>query len=153
QSTIGSGLHLPQGVAVDASGNVYIADTGNMRVLKETFSAGSYTQSTVVTGTASNGFIAVAVDASGNVYVADYIGNQVLKETFSAGSYTQSTVGTGLNFPASVAVDAGGNVYIANGANNNVLIVPPSDPACATAGDCTTVGTSLDFPQGVAVDA
>ncbi|WP_197414090.1 NHL repeat-containing protein [Terracidiphilus gabretensis] len=153
QSTIGSGLRLPQGVAVDASGNVYIADTGNTRVLKETFSSGSYTQSTVVTGTASNGFIAVAVDASGNVYVADFIGNQVLKETFSAGSYTQSTVGTGLNFPASVAVDAGGNVYIANGENNNVLIVPPSDPACATAGDCTTVGTSLNFPQGVAVDA
>ena len=45
---IGSGLNRPDGVAVDGSGNVYIADTDNNRVLKETpWSEGSYTQSTV----------------------------------------------------------------------------------------------------------
>ena len=45
-----SGLNVPEGVAVDGSGNVYIADTGNNRVLKETLSGGSYTQSTVGSG-------------------------------------------------------------------------------------------------------
>ena len=47
QTTIGSGLSFPNGVAVDGSGNVYIADTNNNQVLKETLSGGNYTQSTV----------------------------------------------------------------------------------------------------------
>jgi len=59
-----------------------------LRVLKETLSAGSYTQS-VVANSADNGlgsFYDVAVDGSGNVYIADCSNNRVLKETLSSGS-------------------------------------------------------------------
>ena len=82
-------------MAVDGSGNVYIADTGNNRVLKETLvgrqlhAEHGRQRPELPPG--------VAVDGSGNVYIADSGNNRVLKETLSGGNYTQSTVGSGLN--------------------------------------------------------
>ena len=112
---------------MDGSGNVYISNLNNSLVLKETPSAGSYTQS-IVANSATNGLYEprqVAVDGSGNVYIADTQNGRVLKETLSAGSYTQSVVANsaanGLSYPVGVAVDGSGNVYIAddfNTANN-----------------------------------
>ena len=96
QSTIGSGLNGPSGVAVDGSGNIYIADNGNNRVLKETPNGSSYTQTTIDTGL--NFPLGVAVDGSGNVYVADANNSRVLKETPNGSSYTQTTT------PSSLAV-------------------------------------------------
>jgi len=78
-----NGVYQPCGVAVDGSGNVYIANAGYNEVLKETLSAGSYIQSVVANG-ATSGLsypCALAVDGSGNVYIADSENNQVLKET------------------------------------------------------------------------
>ena len=50
EDTADSAFYAPYAVAVDCSGNIYVADTKNQRVLKETLSGGSYTQSTVGTG-------------------------------------------------------------------------------------------------------
>ena len=66
---IGSGFNTPSGVAVDASGNVFVADPANNAV-QEIVAAGGY----VTVYTIGSGFSApnaVAVDASGNVFVAD----------------------------------------------------------------------------------
>jgi DNA-binding beta-propeller fold protein YncE len=96
QSTVASGGMTPAAVAVDANGNVYIADTGNDRVLKETPTGGGYTQS-VVADFASSGLrnpTSIAVDGMGNVYIADPYSNRVLKETLSGGSYANSIVPT-----------------------------------------------------------
>ena len=156
QSTVPtSGLNFPNGVAVDGSGNVYIADTDNNRVLKETLSAGSYTQS-IVADAASGGLYvpyAVAVDGSGNVYIADTGNGRVLMETLSASGYTQSIVADaasgGLDYPERVAVDGSGNVYIADTGNNRVLM----ETLSAASYTQSTVPTSgLEDPTGVAVD-
>ncbi len=149
QTTLFSSLSSPSGIAVDASGNVYIAVTGSDQVLKETYSAGTYTQSTIGTGlSAPQG---VAVDASGNVYIADTGNFRVLKETFSSGSYTQSTVVTGVstNGFVAVAADASGNVYIADYIANQVL----KETFSAGSYTQSTVGAGLSAPRGVAVDA
>src|ERR1035438_2669151 len=95
QTTICSGLNSPDGVAVDGSGNVYISDSYNYRVLKETLTPTGYTQSVVPTSGIDQPS-GVAVDGNGNVYVADTYNGRVLEETLSAGSYTQSTVVSGL---------------------------------------------------------
>ena len=118
-----NGLYNPAGVAVDSSGNVYIADTLNSQVLKETLSGGTYTQSVVTDYHGGLTFPEnIAVDSSGNVYVTDPDNNRVLKETLQPnGSYVQTTVGTGLNAPGGVTVDGAGNVYIADGGNVRVL--------------------------------
>jgi sugar lactone lactonase YvrE len=140
-----SQLRSPEGVAVDAGGNVYIADTGNGRVLKETWSQGVYTESTVASGGLGSG---VAVDAGGNVYVTG--NNQVVKETLSGSGYTASTVvSSGLNSPIGVAVDLCGNVYIADTGNNRVLKETPSGGSYTQS---TVVSSGLNTPTGVAVD-
>ncbi len=146
QTTVGSGSIAPFGVAVDGSGNVYIADSGNNRVLVETLSNGSYTQTTVGSGL---GFpMGVAVDGSGNVYIADYNNDRVLLETLSGGSYTQTTLFSGLAGPSAVAVDGSGNVYIANAHTRQVLKETLSGGSYTQ----TTVADGLNYPVGVAVD-
>jgi streptogramin lyase len=116
-----SGIKDPSGVAVDANGNVYIADSSHNRVLKETLSAGIYTESTVPTSALDFPY-GLVVDGAGNVYIADPLHQRILKETPSAGSYTESTIPTStLNYPYVPGVDGAGNVYIADSLNNRVL--------------------------------
>jgi len=106
-----SALNYPQEMAIDGSGNIYIADAYNKRVLKLTPSAsGGFTQSTI--GTGWNVPYGLAVDAGGNVYVADIFFTTLIKETPNgSGGYTQSTIGSNLYDAVSVAVDKQGNVY------------------------------------------
>ncbi len=143
-----SGLSLPAGVAVDGSGNIYISDESNSRVLKETPSGGgSYTQTTV--GSGLNGPFGVAVDGSGNVYIADTNNNRVLKETPSGSGYTQTTIGSGFNQPAYPVVDGRGNLYFSDFGNNRVIEETPSGGGSYTQ---TTLFTGLNGPIGVALD-
>jgi sugar lactone lactonase YvrE len=145
QSTVASGLMNPDGVAVDGSGNVYIADDNNNRVLKETLSAGTYTQSVLVSVSNPAG---VAVDGNGDVYIADSGDSLVLKETPSGGSYAQTTVGTGLLSADGVAVDGRGNIYIADSGNNRVLL----ETLSAGTYTQTPIGSGFSNPESVAVD-
>jgi sugar lactone lactonase YvrE len=155
QGTVGSGMGSPYGVAADSSGNVYINDFNNQRVLKETLSQGGYTQS-VVLQLASSGIVApfgIAADASGNLYLtAEFNGasgtGEVFKETLSSGSYTQSVVASGLYQPDGVAVGANGNVYIADSHNGRVLMETPS----GTGYTQSVIASGLGDPSGVAVD-
>jgi sugar lactone lactonase YvrE len=132
-------LNEPLGVAVDASGNVYIADTGN-RVIREvsngviTTIAGNGTPGySGDYGPATNAELdwpdAVAVDASGNVYISDYcfVIRKVSKGVITtfAGNGFQGYAGDNgpatsaeMSWPIGVAVDASGNVYIADEWNN-----------------------------------
>ncbi len=142
---------------MDGGGNVYIADLGNQRVVKETPSGGGYAQSVVADAT-NNGLsypVGVAVDGSGNVYIADAgdTTNQVLKEAPSSGGYTQSVVAdaasNGLNSPNGVAVDGSGNVYIADLGNNRVLKETLSGGAYTQS---VVPASGLHQPGGVEVD-
>ncbi len=154
-----NGLNInfhPISVAVDGSGNLYIADYGNSQVLKETYTGGAYTLS-VVANSSSNGLLhpqGVAVDGSGNVYIADTSNNRVLLEVLSGSSYSQSVIATrdapsnnGLSSPTGVAVDGSGNVYIADYGNNKVLKLDVSDAPSFTFATTTAVG-STDTTDG-----
>jgi protein involved in polysaccharide export with SLBB domain len=151
QSTLTtSTLHSPQALAADGNGNVYIADTINGRILKETLAAGGYTESSVL---APGGYVVsygIAVDGAGSVYVSDTFNGRVLKETpVAGGGYAESVVPTStLSYPYGVAVDGSGNVYIADNGNNRVLMETLS------AGTYTesTIGSGLNGPGGLAVD-
>ena len=152
ESPLGSGVSSPSGVAVNGSGNVYIADTYNNRVLMETLSWGSYTQSTITTS-ALNSPLSVAADGAGNVYIADTYNNRVLKETPSAGSYIESVVASsGLNDPSGVAVDGNGNVYIADTRNSRVLKETLSAGSYTQSVVASGASGGLIYPDGVAVD-
>ena len=126
-------LDDPSGVAVDASGNVYVADTYNNRVQKCVPSATVWTCSTVAggngVGSAANQLspVAVAVDLDGNVYVADYNYYQwelpVRIQKWAPGATEGTTVVAGTNstsvenqlyVPYGVAVDTARNLYVAD---------------------------------------
>ena len=112
-------------MAIDGSGNVYVADTGNNRIQKFT-SAGAFLTAWGSAGTTNGQFSipsGIAVDASGNVYVADTGNNRIQKFT-SAGVFVAKwgTGGTGdgqFDMPMGIAVDATG-LYVNDMGNHRV---------------------------------
>ncbi len=171
-------FYLPQQVAVDAAGNVYVGDAGNNLIRKISPSgvvitlAGSGAQgSTNGTGTAASfsGPTGVALDAAGNVYVADR-GNNLIRKinpsgvvTTLAGSGAQGSAngtGTAASFstPQQLAVDVVGNIYVVE-FSNLIRKIGPSGAVSTLAGSgaqgsANGTGTAASFylPQGVAVD-
>jgi len=139
----GAQLNTPEGVGVDAAGNVYIADTLNSRVRE--LAPGGNIFNLAGNGNASyfgdggpayRGSInhpeGVAIDSAGNVYIADTVDNVVRK--VSRGAITTvagfgpagfsgdggSATSARLDHPAAVAVDNAGNVFVADTGNNRV---------------------------------
>ena len=180
-------LNVPQGLAVDAGGNLYIADTQNHAIRKVTPAgmistvAGSGVRGYASdTGPATSAQLAlpggVAVDAAGDIYIADTGNHAIRKVTPNgvigtvAGNGLPGYFGDGgkaiaaqLNSPQGVAVDAGGNLYIADTMNDVVREVTVNGPFISTiagnnvagyAGDGFPATTAqLYRPYAVAVDA
>jgi uncharacterized protein (TIGR03437 family) len=180
-------LYCPFGVAVDAAGNLFIADTYNYRVRK--VSPGGIIST--VAGNGSLGFFSgdggpatsaslnwpygVAVDAAGNLFIADYNNYRVRK--VSPGGIISTVAGNGaykfsgdggpatsapLSHPSGVAVDAAGNLFIADTYNNRVREVTAGGIISTVAGNGSqgfsgdggpATSASLNQPFGVAVDA
>jgi sugar lactone lactonase YvrE len=139
---IAAHLYFPSAVAVDAPGNIYIADQDNQRIRKVntlgiiSTIAGSgtagYFNSGIATTSDLNYPSGVAVDTAGNVYVADAANYRIRKITPAGGIL--SIAGNGLAGysgdggaatiakiqPIDVAVDIARNIYIADGPNNRI---------------------------------
>lgn len=165
----------PEGIALDAAGNVYVADAGNNLIRKvgtnRTVSTFAGNGTNVGETNIFSNPTGVAVDAAGNVYVANYINNNILKvsaagaiSTFAGSGSTGAVNGAGSSatfyFPNSVAVDAANNVYVADGVNNLVRKITPDGTVSTLAGsgqagavDGTGAVASFDGPAGLAVDA
>ncbi len=126
-------LNGPQGLAVDASGNLYIADTQNNRIRK-------VSGATITTIAGANNELGlpfgIALDSAGNIYAAEFGRNRVSK--ISPAGAVSTIAGNGvagyggdggpaasamLSTPQGVAVDTAGNVYIADTGNNRVRVV------------------------------
>jgi sugar lactone lactonase YvrE len=137
-----TGLTNPDSLAVDAAGNVYVADTRGNGVVK--LAAGATAQTVLpFAGLKSPG--GVAVDAAGNVYVADG-NNRVLK--MAAGSNNQTVLPlVGLKNPWHLAVDSAGNVYLTNDNKQVVKLAAGSNA------QSVLPFTGLGWPGDVAVDA
>jgi sugar lactone lactonase YvrE len=151
-------LNSPYGVSLDASGNVYIADTGNS-VIRRVDSTGK------ISTIAGNGIKAyggdggpatsaalfspyrAVADRTGNVYIADYYNNRIRKVDTSgkittiAGTGTQGYNGDSipattaqLSLPAAVAIDSGGNLYIADTWNHRIRKIDTSGTINTIAG-------------------
>ena len=173
-------FNYPEGVAVDSSGTVYVADNNNQRIRKIT-SAGVVT---TLAGSGTFGFAdgtgsaaqfyypqGVAVDSSGTVYVADRNNHRIRNITPAGVVTTLAGSGTGgfadgtgssaqFNQPYGVAVDSSGTVYVADTANQRIRKVTSAGVVTTLAGsspygfaDGTGSAAQFSDPRGVAVDS
>jgi sugar lactone lactonase YvrE len=130
----GTRLNNPKGLAVDAAGNVYVADTGNHRILRWN-AADSTTQTIVgVTGSASS---------NTNVTGADGVG-RITNTTFGEGMPANVAK---LSSPQGVALDGAGNIYIADTGNHVIRKVSADLSSVVTiAGQSAAIGGA--YPAG-----
>jgi uncharacterized protein (TIGR03437 family) len=168
------------GLALDSSGNLYIADPDNYVIRKvsgTTITTFAGSNALGAGGTGDHGLATsaqlskptgLALDAAGNLYIAD-TGNSRIRMVAASNSYitTLSTGSAVLSSPKGVAVDAAGRVYIADTDNCRILKVTPSGSititttvagsdsgACGYSGDGGPAASALlDHPSGVALDA
>ncbi len=116
-----TGLNSPDAVAVDGSGNVYVANFQGNTV--SVFAPGATSPTATLTGLSSpNNLI---VDGSGNLYVANRGNNTVSK--FTSGATTPSATLTGLSGPGAMTFDSNGNLYVANAAAGPISKFAPGD--------------------------
>jgi len=181
-----AGLWLPGSTAIDAAGNVYVADIEHS-VVRKVSTAGIVT---TVAGTGANGFsgdngpataaamneaAAVAIDPSGNLYVADQLNNRIRKIDGSGVMTTYAGTGTGgyagdggmatdaqLRNPIGVYADSAGNLYIADMFNQAIRKVDVGGHITTVAGNGTSgymgdggaaTAAQLNFPTCVFADA
>ena len=171
----------PQGVATDAAGNVYVADTGNNAIRKitptgvvTTLAGGPTSGAADGVGPAAqfDGPTALATDAAGNIYVAD-TGNCTIRKITPGGVVTTlagrpiegAADGIGsaalFRYPQSIAVDSVGDIYVADTANDTIRKITPAGDVTTMAGkagvpgsvDGTGSAARFDRPSGVALDA
>ncbi len=168
-------LNFPEGIAVDSSGNLYIADTGN-HVIRKVDTTGNITTIAGIAGQigaiGDNGLAtsaelsfpsAVALDSSGNLFIAD-TGNSEIRKIVGSNIFCVlgcGITGGSLDHPNALAVDASGAVYIADTEQHSVVkysgvtrTVLAGTGNLGFSGDGgPAVNAQFDTPEGLAMDA
>ena len=149
-------LNYPMGLALDAGGNLYIADAQNYRVRRLDAATGIVTTA-VGSGTYGDGGdggpatraqlaipYGLAFDSAGNLYIADYAGR--VREVRASTGNISTPVPYGLGSPWGIAVDSTGNIFVADSA------LPGIWKHDVTTGTLTAFVSDGSFPTGLALD-
>ncbi len=168
-------LNCPTGVAVDAQGNIYIADERNHRIRRVATADGLIT---TFAGTGTPGYngdngdaklaqlnapFRVILDKQGNLLIADTDNNRIRKVTTDgkittiAGTGAQGAAGDGgaatnaqLNGPEGMALDADGNLFVADTNNHKIRRIAAADGVISTSAGTGTRGATGDGGDAVA---
>ncbi len=160
-------LYIPRGIAVNATGHVYVADSGNNRL--QVFDKAGLYQYTIGTGYGSGNYQftgphSVAVNATGHVYVADSWNHRVLVYD-KAGIYMYTIGTTGVIVPIDnwhfnslygVAVNSTGHLFVADSGNDRVQVYDKAGIyqfTIGVTGESGVDNSHFDFPIAIAVNA
>jgi hypothetical protein len=169
-------LDFPQGLAFDNKGDLFVADSGNNRVLEYSPNSSTSYSVTAAIGTATSQLSSpsgLALDANGDLFVANAGLNNVVEYAYNAstGSYASSgtvvagsgvTGGTQFDDPVGVAVDAKGDLFVSAPGNNSVEEFAYNSASgtyaslgtyVAGTGVSGSAANQLSAPHGVALDA
>ena len=145
-------LSSPRGVALDQAGNIFIADTGNSRIV-EVVSGGAAAALTITVSSGTSTLSSpkgLTVNNGGQLYIADSGNNRIV--TVAAGSTTGAVVsilgGVTLSNPSDVLTDSIGNVYVADTSNSRIAEIDRSSNGTVLYTDSQT----LSGPLGIAVN-
>ncbi len=140
----GAALAAPKGITVDGAGNLYIADTGNARVLKVTPGP-----SASVVGSGLNYPQGLAVDGAGDVFIADNNRNQVVEVPAGCATAACQVVwASNLRSQLGVAVDGKGNLFAGDFLDGLVVKI-----SLATGAQTTVYQQGGANPVGLATDS
>jgi DNA-binding beta-propeller fold protein YncE len=161
-----TGLDIPQGIALDGTGNIYVVNDGSnngdadsVTVYPEG-SSGNATPSAVISGTSTGLNLPDGIAIfGGKIYVSNYGNNTVT--VYSVGntgniapSSTISGFSTGLAGPTGIALDIGGKIYVANLGNNSVTVyAAESNGNAVPSATISGLNTRLASPLGIALDS
>jgi DNA-binding beta-propeller fold protein YncE len=161
KGTAAGDVSLPEGIAVDASGNIWVADTGNNRV-EEFSSTGVFMNQMVGTyGTSGNAALnapqGLAFDSAGLLYVADANNNRIqVFQPQSGGSSVPTYQGDLYNaggvapmYPAGGETDSSGNMYIADSGGSRIDKITPGGVLSYIT---PATGTPLNNPRNLSLD-
>ena len=162
QSTIGGGLVTPSQIAVDAAGNLYVADAGLGAVEKYPVGSGSGTAGTSV-GTGLKAPTGVAVDGAGDVFIADsgsiYEVPQSASGLNTKGQVTLKT-GLSLGLHVQLAADGLGNLFVSDADKQAVYELENFSagwntalPGVLSSQAVTLAGAAVSTPTAIAVDS
>jgi sugar lactone lactonase YvrE len=170
---------LPMGIAVDASGNLYIGDTFNNCIRKITpdglvstlagTNVGGFADGTLATAAFARP-VGLTLDAAGNIYVADMNNHRIRKITVAgvvttfagtgvAGAVDGTTTTATFNAPKAITIDVEGNFYVADAGNHIIRKITPGGivstlAGAGTAGNANGVSAAAYFndPSGLVAD-
>jgi len=150
----GGGLNSPAAIAIDASGNAWVANAGGNSVTELSSTGNLLTGAAGYSGS-NNLFGAqgIAIDKAGNVWVADTLLSSVVELTVSGGAVQSNTSYTagGISGPIGIAIDSRNNVWVSNFAGGSVTEL--TSAGVPIGGSPLTAGQTLQNPIGIEVDS
>jgi len=146
----GGGLASPDGIAIDGSGNAWLANSGASAISEFQYDGVALSGDAGFSGGGLAHPSSIAVDASGNAWVTSLGG--ALSEFDPSGSPLSGSgyTGGGMSSPWASAFDGSGNLWIANQANSSLS---EFQPGSGWASGSPQTGGGLAQPEGIAVDA
>jgi len=149
----GGGLNAPAALALDASGNAWVANSGGNSVTELSVTGALLTGVNGYTGN-SNIFGAqgIAIDRAGSVWVADTLLSSVIKLTVSGGAVQGNTsyANSSISGPIALAIDSQNDVWVSNFAGASITELSSSGAVMGSG--ALSANGSLQAPMGIAID-
>jgi len=151
----GGGLNYPWSIAIDGSGNAWVANLNTSTVSKFSSKGTAISPATGYAGGGLNNPVAIAIDGSGNAWIANDTAAGSVSKLSSAGAAISPSTGytatSTLYYPSSIAIDGLGNAWIVESSSIDAAAKFSSTGTALSPGSGYT-GGGLYYPIAVAVD-